>query len=149
MGGLAQVGQYCPNENCSKYQAVEAGNIIRYGTSRQGRQRYQCKVCRQTFNEHVNTVFYGCRTAEKDIVEGLQMLAEGMGIRAVARVKGVKPDTVAGWLRRAGAHAERLEQVLLDRYPLQASQIDALYSYVQRKGKKKPTTGEAIAGTAP
>jgi transposase-like protein len=35
-------------------------------------------------------------------------LAEGMGIRATARVFGVKPDDVLRWLRRAGQHSEQV-----------------------------------------
>jgi hypothetical protein len=77
------------------------------------------------------------------------MLAEGMSIRGVARVKGVKPDTVQAWLWRAGTHAEQLERVLLDQYELSASQIDALVSDVRHKGEKSPGRGAASAGAAP
>ena len=67
----------------------------------------------------------------------------------MARVKHVKPDTVQAWLWRAGAHAEQLERVLLERYALSASQIDALVSYVRRKGEKSLGTKAASAGAAP
>lgn len=77
------------------------------------------------------------------------MLAEGMSIRGVARVKGVKPDTVRAWLWRAGAQVEQVEQVLLDRYPLSVSQIDALVSYVRYKGEKSRGIRAANAGAAP
>jgi transposase-like protein len=149
MSSLALVGTCCLNPACPRYEQVGAGNIIRYGKSRQGQQRYQCSECRQTFNAHARTVFYRCRTPEKDIIEGLTMLAEGASIRGVARVKGVKPDTVQAWLWRAGAHAEQLERVLLDRYPLTASQIDALVSYVRHKGKKSRGRRADNAGAAP
>lgn len=149
MSNLAWVGTCCLNPACQLYEQVGAGNIIRYGKSRQGQQRYQCTECRQTFNAHARTVFYRCRTPEKDIIEGLTLLAEGMSIRGVARVKGVKPDTVQAWLWRAGAHAEQLERVLLDRYPLSASQIDALVSYVRHKGKKSRGMTVESAGAAP
>jgi hypothetical protein len=65
------------------------------------------------------------------------MLAEGMGLRATARVKGVKPDTISAWLREAGSHAQQVEQILLQDYRLSASQIDALWTFVRRKGGKK------------
>jgi len=72
----------------------------------------------------------------KDIVEALAMLAEGMRISSVARVKGVKADTVLAWLRHAAAHALRVEQVLLEDYHLSACQIDALWTYIHSKEKK-------------
>ncbi len=149
MNRLAVVGSCCLNPACPRYQQVEAGNIIRYGKSRQGQQRYQCTECRHTFNAHTHTIFYRCRTPEKDIIEGLALLAEGVSIRGVARVKQVKPDTVQAWLWRAGAHAEQLERVLLERYALSASQIDALVSYVRRKGEKSLGTKAASVGAAP
>jgi transposase-like protein len=136
-GMLAQAGTFCPHKGCSSYGKVGAGNIIRYGKSGQGRQRYQCRVCKRVFNEQVGTLFYRKRTAVKDIVESLAMLAEGMGIRATARVKGIKPDTLSAWLREAGSQAQQVEEVLLHDYHWSASQIDALWAYVRRKEKKR------------
>ena len=117
-GVLTATGTFCPNKDCSHYQQVGSGQIIGYGKSRQGRQRYQCKVCQRVFNEQVGTLFYGKRTPHKDIIESLAMLAEGMGLRATARVKGVKPDTITAWLRQAGRHAQQVQQILLQDYPL-------------------------------
>ena len=88
-GLLAEVGTFCPNKGCSQYNQVNAGNIVRYGKNKQGRQRYRCKVCKKVFSERYGTLFYRKRTAEKDIVESLAMVAEGMGIRAAARVIGM------------------------------------------------------------
>ena len=136
-GILAQAGTFCPNKGCSQYGKVGSGNIVRYGKSRQGRQRYQCRVCKKVFNERMGTLFYGKRTAVKDIVESLAMVAEGMGIRATARVKGIKHDTLSAWLREAGSQAQQVEEVLLQDYQWSASQIDALWTYGRRKEKKR------------
>jgi transposase-like protein len=136
-GVLAQAGSYCPNKDCSEYGKIEAGNIVKYGKSPQGRQRYQCRVCKKVFNERVGTLFYGKRTAVKDIVESLAMVAEGMGIRATARVKGIKHDTLSAWLREAGGQAQQVEEVLLQDYHWSTSQIDALWTYVGRKERKR------------
>jgi transposase-like protein len=145
-GILATGGRYCPNQGCRSYQEVDAGNIIGYGKSRQGRQRYQCKVCKRVFNEQVGSIFYRKQTPAKDIIEALAMLAEGMGVRATARVKGIKPDTLLAWLGEASAHARQVEQVLLQDYELSASQIDALWTYVGRKGEKKAAKRAASIG---
>lgn len=136
-GVLAQAGSYCPNKDCSEYGKIEAGNIVKYGKSPQGRQRDQCRVCKKVFNEREGTLFYGKRTAVKDIVESLAMVAEGMRIRATARVKGIKQDTLSAWLREAGGQAQQVEEVLLQDYHWSASQIDALWTYVGRKERKR------------
>ena len=65
------------------------------------------------------------------------MVAEGMGIRAAARVKGIKHDTLSAWLREAGSQAQQVEAVLMQEYQWNASQIDALWTYVRRKERKR------------
>lgn len=136
-GMLVQVGSYCPNKECREYGKVGRGNIVKYGKSQQGRQRYQCRLCKKVFNERMGSLFYGKRTAVKDIVESLAMVAEGMGIRATARVKGIKRDRLSAWLRQAGSQAQQVEEVLLQDYHWSASQIDALWTYVRRKERKR------------
>jgi len=136
-GMLAQAGTFCPNKDCERYGQVGAGNIVKYGKSRQGRQRYQCRVCKKVFNEQKGTFFYKKRTAAKDIVESLAMVAEGTGLQATARVKGIKHDTLSAWLREAGSQAQQVEEVLLQDYHWSASQIDALWTYVRSKDRKR------------
>ena len=64
------------------------------------------------------------------------MLAEGMRVSSIRRVKGFKEDTVLSWLREAAEHAEPVEAVLMDRYQVSQAQIDGLWAYVGHKGQK-------------
>ncbi|MBL8155525.1 MAG: IS1 family transposase [Anaerolineae bacterium] len=137
MSELGAVGSFCPNEECPDYGKVAVGNIIRYGKSRTGQQRFQCKTCRQTFNERCGTVFYNRKTAEADILECLALLAEGVRISSISRAKGIKEDTILSFLRQAAEHAERIEAILLNDYPISQVQIDGLWTYVGRKQEKK------------
>jgi transposase-like protein len=133
MSELASVGDFCPNPKCEGYGDVEAKCIIRYGKTKDGRQRFQCKSCKQTFNERKGTVFYQRKTDEKDIVECLAMLAEGSRISSISRVKGIKEDTILSFLREAAHHAQQMEAVLLNDYPISQVQIDGLWTYVGHK----------------
>lgn len=137
MSELGAVGSFCPNEECPDYGKVAVGNIIRYGKSRTGQQRFQCKTCRKTFNERCGTVFYNRKTAEADILECLALLAEGVRISSISRAKGIKEDTILSFLRQAAEHAERIEAILLNDYPISQVQIDGLWTYVGRKQEKK------------
>lgn len=137
MSKLVSVGSFCPNEACDDYGRMEAGNIIRYGKSGEGRQRFQCKTCGKTFNDRSGTLFHGRKTAVKDILEVLAMLVEGMRISSISRVKGFKEDTILDWLREAAHHAEQVEAVLLRAYRISQAQIDGLWTYGGRKGKKR------------
>ncbi len=40
------------------------------------------------------------------------------------------------WLEQAAAHAEALEETLLEEYHLERGQLDGLWSYVANKGEK-------------
>jgi transposase-like protein len=141
MSQLAEVGTFCPYEDCPEYRQVDHGNVIGYGKSRQGQQRYQCKICRRTFNAHSGTVFYGRKHSEADILECLALLAEGVRISSISRTKGIKEDTLLAWLRQAADHAEQVEVALLNDYRIGPAQIDGLWTYVGRKEGKKRGAG--------
>jgi transposase-like protein len=140
MSKFAQVGDFCPNEVCPDYgkvQSEQQHNIIRFGRSKAGRQRYRCKTCGKTFTETKGTIFYRRRTSEKEIVDTLALIAEGNRINSLVRAKGHKEDTIIDWIREAGNHAEAIEEVLLAEYHLTRGQIDGLWAYVGNKGEKK------------
>jgi len=133
---LAPAGCFCPDKECPDFGKLDAGNLINFGHTNAGTQRRQCKTCEGTFTVTRGTIFYRRRTPQKDIVEALAQLAERGSIAAVARVKGVKEDTVSAWLRAAAEHWETLESVLLADYQLSRAQIDALWTFVFHKGEK-------------
>jgi transposase-like protein len=137
MSELASVGAFCPNPDCPVYGDTEAKTIIHHGKTRQGRQRFQCTVCKKTFNERHGTLFYNRKTAEKDILECLALLAEGVRISSISRSKGIKEDAILSFLRQAGHHVEQVEAILLHDYRISQVQIDGLWTYVGRKQEKK------------
>jgi len=136
---LASAGTFCPNEECRHYARVDEGNLIKFGRSKQGVQRYHCKSCQSTFTGTRGTLFYRKRTPVKDILETLALLAEGVRISSLARAKGFKEDTILSWLREAARHAEAIEEVLLADYELSKAQVDGLWAYVRHKGQKGAT----------
>jgi transposase-like protein len=140
MSEFAQVGDFCPNEICSDYgklQSDEQHNVIKFGKTKAGRQRYRCKTCGATFTETKGTLFYRRRAPEEEIIDTLAHIAEGNRISSLARTTGHKEDTIIDWIREAGKHAEAIEEVLLSEYRLTRGQIDGLWAYVGNKGEKK------------
>jgi transposase-like protein len=137
---FVQVGDFCPNEACADYGKLQTGlhrNIQKFGKTRNGVQRYRCKTCDKTFTATYGTIFYGKRTPEKEILETLALLAEGVRISSIARVKGHKEDTILQWLHEAAEHAAQIEEVLMRDFRVTRGQLDALWSYVRNKGGKK------------
>lgn len=133
---MEQQERFCPNEECSDYGKKDQGNIVKNGHDRKGIQRYKCKSCGQDFTATRETPLHKLKTDWVDVLEALAMLAERNSIAAVARVKEVKPDTVAHWVKKAGEHAEVVETVLVQGLGVDRVQLDGLWSYVKNKGEK-------------
>lgn len=139
MAELTQVGAFCPNPQCADYgqvQTDQSANIIRFGLSKAGHQRYQCKTCRQTFTATKGTVFYRRRVSETEILKALAQIAEGSRISSVSRTTGHKEDTILAWLREAAQQVEAIEAALLADYHVTRGQLDGLWAYVGNKGEK-------------
>ncbi|MBN1313021.1 MAG: tetratricopeptide repeat protein [Anaerolineae bacterium] len=128
-----QANLSCPNEACELFGDVEAAQIIRFGKTGSGTQRYRCQSCGQTFTETRGTVFYRRQAPHETILETLALLAKGGRIGGVARIKGVKEDTILDWLRSAAEQAETIEETLLRDYRLNREQIERLWSYVDEQ----------------
>lgn len=141
MEKFAKPGDFCPNEACPDYGKLPDGqmqhHIRRFGKTKRGVQRYQCKTCGQTFTETTGTLFFRKRTPDHEILETLALLAEGSRISSLSRAKGFKEDTILTWLREAAQHAARLEDVLMAEFRVTRGQLDALWTYVRNKGEKK------------
>jgi hypothetical protein len=90
--------QFCPDDDCSYYGWVGRGNIRANGHpgGKPGRQ-FQCVSCQGYFQEPHGTPWHGKRVAADLFVWAVGALAEGLGIRAVARVFEVDPNTVLDW----------------------------------------------------
>src|ERR687898_1302697 len=146
--GLASAGTFCPNKECPHYAKVHEGNLIKFGKSKQGVQRYQCKSCTTTFVATRGTLFYRKHTPLKDILETLALLGEGVRISSLSRAKGFKEDTILRWLREAARHAEAVEDVLLEDYRLSKAQVDGLWAYVGNKGQKGTPKGGRAPGSS-
>ena len=128
---------YCPNLECSYYGWLGFNNIISNGHPNGGRWRQlQCVVCGKYFMETIGTIFYGSQTPPQTIWMALSAMAEGLDIRATARVFEVKPNTVQDWLDQASKHMETVSRYLLHDLHLTQVQVDELWALMGKRQKK-------------
>jgi transposase-like protein len=79
------------------------GNLRANGYPSGGRWRqFQCLSCKKYFLETQGTLLHGKRVPPEVLVWAVGALAEGLGIRAVARVFAVDPNTVLQMVDRGG-----------------------------------------------
>ena len=67
----------------------------------------------------------------KTVCLALNELVEGLGVRAVARIHHVEPDTVLDWLRKAGQHCQRVSEYMMQELELSQVQLDELWTFAQ------------------
>src|SRR5215813_12578157 len=93
---------FCPSPDCAYQGWVGLGNLCANGHPSGGPWRQlHCTSCEGYFLETHGTLFHGKQAAVELIVRVLACLAEGLGIRATARVFEVAPNTVLHWLIEA------------------------------------------------
>ena len=120
---------FCPDPDCRYGGWRGLGNITSNGHPSGGpwRQLY-CSQCRGYFLETHGTPLHGKRVSPDKLVWAMGALAEGLGIRAVARVFEVDPNTVLAWLVEAADHAVAFSQYFLHDLRVTQVQLDELFA---------------------
>src|SRR2546429_6730641 len=120
---------FCPHVGCDFWGWLGLGNLRANGHPSGGPWRqFQCTTCQGYFPEHHGTIFHGKQGAVELIVRVLACLAEGLGIRATARVFEVDPNTVLHWLVEAAEQLRAFSCYFLCEVHVQQLQLDELYA---------------------
>jgi IS1 family transposase len=135
---------FCPHDGCEYRGWLGLGNLRANGHPSGGpwRQLY-CRSCHGYFLESHGTVFHGKRLSVELIVRVLACLAEGLGIRATARVFEVEPNTVLQWLGEAAEQLQVFSRYFLCDVHVTQLQLDELYAVL--RGLKEGQISEAQA----
>jgi hypothetical protein len=89
---------FCPHAGCHYRGWLGLGNWRANGHPSGGSWRQcHCTSCQGYFLETPGTIFHSKQAAVEPIVHVVACLAEGLGIRATARVFEVAPKTVLQW----------------------------------------------------
>jgi IS1 family transposase len=107
-------------------------------------RQLHCTACEGYFPEHHGTILYGKQAAVELIVHVLACLAEGLGIRATARVFEVDPNTVLGWLVEAAEQLEAFACYFLCNVHIGQLQLDELYAVLSAVKDGESTEAKAI-----
>jgi hypothetical protein len=120
---------FCPQATCAYHGWVGWGNIRANGhpNGRRWRQLV-CLSCQRHFLEIHGTPFHGKQVDPDTLVWAIAALAEGLGIRAVARVFETDPTTVLGWLVEAADHLEAFSRHFLREVHVEQVQMDELFA---------------------
>src|SRR5438128_2139724 len=136
---------FCPHPDCAYQGWVGLGNISANGHPSGGpwRQLY-CTSCGGSFQETHGTPMHGKRVSPDKLVWAIGALAEGLGIRAVARVCEVDPNTVLAWLIEVADHATAFSRYFLHDVRVTQVQLDELFALLSAVKTGEVSAAEAV-----
>jgi IS1 family transposase len=136
---------FCPHAGCRYRGWLGRGNLRANGHPNGGSWRqFQCTACEGYFPEHHGTIFHGKQVTVERIVHVLACLAEGLGIRATARVFEVAPNTVLQWLGEAAEQLRAFSASFLCEVHVEQLQLDELYAVLRQVKAGEISDDEAI-----
>jgi IS1 family transposase len=136
---------FCPHPDCAYQGRVGLGNLCANGHPSGGPWRQlHCTSCDGSFQETHGTPLHGKRVVPEKLVWAVGALAEGLGIRAVARVFEVDPNTVLAWLVEVAEHAAACSQYFLHDVRVTQVQLDELFALLSAVKAGAISEAEAI-----
>src|ERR671922_198257 len=136
---------FCPDRDCRYGGWLGRGKITSNGHPSGGPWRQlPCTGCGGYFHETHGTPLHGKRVAPDLLVWAVGALAEGLGIRAVARVFEVDPNTVLAWLVEAADPLIAFSQYFLHDVRVTQVQLDELYALLSAVKDGEVSEAEAI-----
>jgi IS1 family transposase len=125
------------------------GNLRANGHPNGGPWRQlHCTSCGGYFQETHGTPLHGKGVAPEKLVWAVGALAEGLGIRAVARVFEVDPNTVLHWLVEVADHATAFSRYFLQDVRVTQVQLDELFALLSAVKAGEVSEAEAITRLA-
>jgi len=101
-------------------------------------------ACRTYFLETHGTPLHGKHVPAERLVWAVGAVAEGLGIRAVARMVEMDPNTVLQWLVEAADHAAALSRYFLHDLHISQVQLDELFALLSAVKAGEVSDAEAI-----
>ena len=126
---------FCPNKQCKDYGLRGQGNIAirgKYGKDK-SRDLLYCRTCGKRFASTRASAMFGLHLPVETIRQIIHHAAEGVGVRATARLLGLDKDTVNRVILRAGEHCARVLSSLLTSLELHETQLDELWTFVKKR----------------
>ena len=125
--------QFCHNLDCPTRGQVGQGNIRIFS---QQQQRYDCKVCGKTFSATKGTPFYRLRTGVDLVTLVLTLLVHGCPAQAIVTAFDLDERTVAAWQQRAGSHAQRVHEAMIEQGQVDLQHVQADELWVKLVGRR-------------
>ena len=124
---------HCRNKRCTRCGKAGSESVLQPHGSDRGEVRFRCTACGQVVSVRTGTAYARIRTDVTQYELGAKLLAEGLGVRATARILGTDKDTVDHWLGRLGQHCAKVRAYHFRNLHITECQVDELWTFVKKK----------------
>ena len=118
-----------PTNECQHEKTHKHGRV-------RGQQRYKCVDCGKTFIEDRPKPIGDMRIDVGQACISLNLLLEGMSIRATSRVTGLDKNTICDLILVVGENCARFHHKAIVNVKVDDVQVDELWDFVGKKSKR-------------
>lgn len=107
----------------------------KHGTTSKGSQRYFCPVCRKTFTDTFDTIYYRRQLNAEEVHTIVQSHAEGSSLPGVSPISKRAYATVVSLLRSASQKAQMVHNAEIHQVRTEDVSADEMWSFVEKNRK--------------
>jgi transposase-like protein len=145
---------FCHNPRCPDFLKLDVGNIAYRGTYGKNNDKVllYCKTCGKRFAASRDSPLFGAHLSVSQVHQIIHHAAEGVSVRATARLLGLSKNTVNLAIVKVGEHCQKVYRSLMKDLKLNEVQLDDLWTFVKKKRlltkvnlsevKEKPGAGQ-------
>lgn len=116
----------------------------KHGKMPNGHQRYFCPVCKQTFCESFDTLYYYRHLSPEQIQQVLQAHSEGSSLRGISRITGLAYNTVVSLVRAASHKAQLVHNEQVEDVTAAEVSGDEMWSFVQKNRSNVSSVNQVL-----
>ena len=109
--------------------------IHKHGKTSKGSQRYYCPVCKQSFTDTFDTLYYRRQVEPEKIQMVLQAHSEGSSLRGVSRTTNLAYNTVVDIIRKASVKGQMVHNEQVQQVETEEIASDEFWSFVEKNRK--------------
>lgn len=104
----------------------------KHGKTSKGSQRYRCPLCKQTFTDTFDTIYYRRQVSQEEVRIVLQSHCEGTSLRGISRISGLSYNTGVSLIRAGSQKAQLVHNAKVQAVDTDAVAADELWSFVEK-----------------
>ena len=107
----------------------------KHGKTSKGSQRYYCPVCKQSFTDTFDTLYYRRQVEPEKNQMVLQAHSEGSSLIGVSRTTNLAYNTVVDIIRKASVKGQMVHNEQVQQVETEEIASDEFWSFVQKNIK--------------